>query len=381
MLPSGRRLDIVSSTGHDTFVKEDYKRLKSVGISTARDAVRWHLIETRPYHYDWSSVLPMIHAAQDTGVQVIWDVCHYGWPDDIDVFRPEFVRRFCKFARAFACLLANETDEVPYFSPVNEISFLSWGGGDHAFLNPYACGRGTELKCQLVRASIAAIDAIRAVTSRARFVQVDPIVNVVAEHDASEARRRSAAQYTESQYESTDMLEGRLWPQLGGDPCYLDIIGGNYYIHNQWVLDGKFIERDDPRYRPFHKLLGDLYARYGKPIFVAETGIEDERRPEWLAYVCDEVITALQEGTPVEGICLYPIVNHPGWLDERHCHNGLWDYCNNLGHREIYNPLADELRRQNARIQSVLRRLEAERESLVPAAVFQAGNAGAGAAL
>jgi hypothetical protein len=46
---------------------------------------------------------------------------------------------------------------------------------------------------------------------------------------------------------------------------------------------------------------------------------------------------------PIEGICLYPIVNHPGWDDDRHCHNGLWDYADDQGNREIYEPLAREL--------------------------------------
>ena len=44
-------------------------------------------------------------------------------------------------------------------------------------------------------------------------------------------------------------------------------------------------------------------------------------------------------------MCLYPILNHPGWLDGRHCHNGLWDYADAHGHRDIYKPLARELRR------------------------------------
>ena len=43
---------------------------------------------------------------------------------------------------------------------------------------------------------------------------------------------------------------------------------------------------------------------------------------------------------------LYPIVNHPGWVDDRHCHNGLWDYADENGVREIYEPLAMELARQ-----------------------------------
>jgi hypothetical protein len=51
-------------------------------------------------------------------------------------------------------------------------------------------------------------------------------------------------------------------------------------------------------------------------------------------------------GTRVGGICLYPIVNHPGWEDDRHCHNGLWDYPNEKGEREIYLPLSEELSKQ-----------------------------------
>jgi len=350
-----------------------------MGIATARDAVRWHLVETRPYYYDWSSVLPMIHAAQDLGIQVIWDLCHYGWPEDLEIFRPEFVTRFCAFVRAFTGLLANESDDPPYLAPMNEISFFAWGGGDQAFLGPYAKGRGLELKCQLVRANIAAIDAIRGVTSRARIVQIDPVINVVAETDATQARQEAAAGYNRAQFDGFDMTAGRLWPQPGGNENYLDIIGANYYVHNQWVLDGPFIERDDPRYRPLHLLLKDVYQRYGKPLFLAETGIEAHRRAEWLSYIGDEVVHALQIGIPVEGVCLYPIVNHPGWEDDRHCHNGLWDYCNESGHREIYSPLADELRKQSVRIEALLRQLNPGLKPSLAGLVGQPEQAVAGA--
>ena len=147
------------------------------------------------------------------------------------------------------------------------------------------------------------------------------------------------------------MLAGREKPHLGGAEKYLDILGGNYYVHNQWVLNGSFITQDDPRYRHYRVLLAELYQRYKRPIFVAETGIEDDLRPSWLRYVCDEVFAAMQDGVPVEGICLYPIVNHPGWDDDRHCYNGLWDYPNDEGERAIYQPLADELQRQRSRFE------------------------------
>ena len=74
------------------------------------DAIRWHLIERSPGAYDFSSVLSMLDAARRAGVQVIWDLLHYGWPDDIDIFAPEFVERFARLAAAFAEVAQAHTD-------------------------------------------------------------------------------------------------------------------------------------------------------------------------------------------------------------------------------------------------------------------------------
>ena len=51
-------------------------------------------------------------------------------------------------------------------------------------------------------------------------------------------------------------------------------------------------------------------------------------------------------GVPLEGLCLYPIVDYPGWGDDRHCYTGLWGYADDTGHRDIYEPLAQELDHQ-----------------------------------
>src|SRR5687768_7837956 len=99
-LESGRRLDMIAATQHDRFVRQDYARFLSMGMKTIRSGFRWHLIETRPGHYDFSSVVERVRAARDMGLQVIWDLCHYGYPDDLDIFRPEFVDRFESYARA-----------------------------------------------------------------------------------------------------------------------------------------------------------------------------------------------------------------------------------------------------------------------------------------
>ena len=154
---SGRRLDMPSATRHVEFADADYRRLVDSGIVVARDGFAWHRVEPPPGRRDFSSVLPLVRAARRAGVRVIWDLLHFGWPDDLDIFTPAFVDRFAALARDFAVLLADEQDGTPWISPVNEISFLSWAGGDVAAINPGAHGRGFELKCQLVRASVAAM--------------------------------------------------------------------------------------------------------------------------------------------------------------------------------------------------------------------------------
>jgi beta-glucosidase/6-phospho-beta-glucosidase/beta-galactosidase len=347
-LPSGKRLDLVHSTRHDALAASDYRLLQRYGILTARDGVRWHLIEQTPNRYDFSSALPMFQAARDTGMQVIWDLWHYGWPDDIDIFSAAFVDRFTAFAKETVARLS-EYDEAPLISPINEISFFSWAGGEGGIFNPFAKHRGDEMKRQLVRASIAAIHAVRAVNPAVRIFQIDPIINVVPRSSRADDVR-NAEQYRVSQFGAWDMILGRTQPELGGHEDLIDVIGVNYYIHNQFVWQGQLIVPSDPRYRHVSAMLQEVFERYRRPVFVAETGIEDETRPAWLRYMFKEVLTAKADGVPVEGLCIYPIVNHPGWDDDRHCHNGMFDYADAAGHREVFAPLAEEVARQAANV-------------------------------
>jgi beta-glucosidase/6-phospho-beta-glucosidase/beta-galactosidase len=340
------------SKGHDRWAARDNERLRSHDIRAARDGIRWHLIERKPGRYDVSSVLPVIRAARETGMQVIWDLCHYGWPEDLDIFSAAFVDRFARFARAFAAQLSAETDESPFFVPINEISFFAWAGGDVGYFNPFATNRGDELKAQLVRAAIAATEAVWDVRLDARIMHLDPLINVLP--DPARPEERAAAEaYRLAQYQSWDMLSGRLSPELGGHDKYLDIMGVNYYPQNQWVHgragfdSGGVIGYNDPRYRPFADMLKEVYERYRRPILISETGADDDARPAWLRYVSEQVRDATRMGVPVEGICLYLVVNFPWWDTGQHLHSGLWDYPPGpSGGREIYRPLAEELRRQ-----------------------------------
>ncbi len=351
--PSGRRLDLAESTRHVEFADADYRRLADHGIRVARDGFAWHRVERQPGGRDYAAIVPLIRAARRAGVRVIWDLLHFGWPDDIDIFMPHFVDRFAALARDVARLLADEGETVPWISPVNEVSFLSWAGGDVAAINPFARGRGFELKCQLARAAIAAIEAVRDVNPATRIVVHDPAFNVVAASDRPDDIE--AAEVSRLlQFQGCDLLSGRLWPQLGGREDYLDVIGVNYYPWNQWTYGtalqpGGPIREGDARYKPLADILVEWHGRYGRPIYVGETGCEGDHRAAWLRTVCDEVADARARGADVHGVCLYPIVNFPGWDNDRHCENGLWDYADDGGQRVVHAPLAAELRLQQRR--------------------------------
>ncbi|MEO6589843.1 MAG: beta-glucosidase [Pyrinomonadaceae bacterium] len=339
-----RRIDVIEATHHDRFAEQDYERLLNTGMQTARDGVRWHLIEKSPYIYDFSSLENQAAAAKKTGIQIIWDFFHYGYPDDLDIFSPEFIDRFTKFSVACAEFLKRETNRTLFICPTNEVSFFAWIAGEVGGFFPFAKQRGDEMKRQLVRATIASIDAIRELFPDTRFVQTDPAIRITPS-DKNPKTAREAADYHASQFQALDMLTGNSGQVLGGDNSYLDIIGINYYFNNQWRHpSGRRVYRHHKNYQPFHELIETFYRRYQKPVLIAETGIENKARPEWFRYIFEQAKIAESRGVPVPGICLYPINNHPGWDDNRHCRNGLWDYANERGERDIYQPLADEIR-------------------------------------
>jgi beta-glucosidase/6-phospho-beta-glucosidase/beta-galactosidase len=345
---SDRRLDLIESTRHDQFAEADYTRMIELGMLTARDGIRWHLIEPEPFKYDLKSLENQVAAAKRTGIEVIWDYFHYGYPDDLDIFSPEFIERFAAFSGAVTEYLITELGNKLFVCPINEISFFSWIAGDKGLFHPHAKKRGDELKKQLVKAAEASIDRIRSLSPEAVITFTEPAIHVVP-RDETPGAKRAAETYRRAQFHALDMLSDR-----SGD---MDIIGLNYYFHNQWRHPSRRkIPRGHKQYRPLREILAEFHARYERPLFIAETGIEDDERADWFRYVCDEVYAAREAGIPVQGICLYPICNHPGWADDRHCHNGLWDYADDKGNRTAYGPLADEIRRQTARFASAFQR-------------------------
>lgn len=341
----GRRVDMVISSGHDMLLEKDYAALAQEGLLTARDGARWHLIEATPNEYDWRSFLPMIHAAARHDMQIIWELAHFGYPEHLDIWRTSFIDHFERFARAMAQLMRDEGVQHPFFTPINQISFWSWAGADVSWLDPYASERGRELKRQLVRATLAAMHAIRDVYPDARFVLTDPLVQIAPDPDNPDSKPYADAQ-NQAQFEAWDWIAGRDAPELGGREDFLDILGLNYYPDNHWFLSGDTLSAHHAAYQPLHQLLLQCWQRYQRPLLLAETGAEGDARAPWLRHVTEEAILALAQGVALEGISLYPVVEYPAWADDRRSPGALFGLGDPNGNRTLHEALALELRSQ-----------------------------------
>jgi len=324
---SNHWIDQIAATHHDRFLREDYRRLLSVGIRAAREGIRWPLVD-RGGRFDFSSVAPFVEAGAEFGITQIWDLFHYGYPQDLDPFSDAFVRRFASYCAAVARYLDRRCPGTLYITPVNEISYFAWAGGDAALFAPHAAGRSWELKVNLVRAAIAGINAFWDVVPDARIVNADPVCHVAARANTPRLRAETRRFNDQVVYQSWDMLAGRLMPELGGSRRHLDIVGVNYYWTNQWEhgRTGIPLADHDPRRVPLRDLISQVWERYGGDILITETSHAGANRGPWMRELTGEVRALWDRGVPLSGVCLYPILGMPEWhAPDEWARMGLWD--------------------------------------------------------
>ena len=216
-------------------------------------------------------------------------------------------------------------------------------------------------KRQLVRTAIKAAKAIRAQWPDAFISWAEPLVHV-APRSRRRPEVRAAEQYRQGQFEAYDWIIGRVEPELGGDPSLADMIGLNFYPHNQWYLDGPTIPMGHHEYRALSEMLCEVAERYGKPIFMSETGAEGSGRPSWFHYVCSEVRDAMDRGADIRGICWYPITAYPGWDNSRHAEAGLLSPFTSDGVRHVDERLLREMEVQRELFEQRKRRHEHARQ-------------------
>ncbi len=333
------RLDMLKATRHDEYCRIDYTLAKELGVTTVREGLSWHFID-RGGTYDFSRYEHMLRIGSEEGVEQIWDLNHFDFPGHLDPFSEKFVDSFVEYALRAWEMLRKHIPGTLYIVPVNEISFFSWIGADRGVWAPYKTGRenGFRFKQQLVRAAIAAMRAIWKEDRGVRFIHTDPFMRRVAIEPALSHAKAHAHDFNEIvRFEAWDMISGRTFPELGGSPELLDIVGINYYFHNQEKVlsrpDGSLgheaMEWDSRLRVSFADMVKLAVERYGRPVLVSETGSFGDLRYKWWKRLLSEVEEAFSQGLPLCGVCAYPAVDRPDTVNFLFRQSGLWDFEDN----------------------------------------------------
>ena len=107
--------------------------------------------------------------------------------------------------------------------------------GEWGWAAPFGKDRETRrrLTLAMARADIAAVKAIREVFPDARMVHIDPLIWVVPPRDRPDLAEAAQRESYDDAYLAWDAISGRRFPELGGSPEILDIIGFNNYSFGQ----------------------------------------------------------------------------------------------------------------------------------------------------
>lgn len=349
----GRRRDLVEETQHRRHALEDYRLLSSLGIAVAREGIPWPMVAQAPgAGFDFRSIDCFIEASRETRVVPIWDLCHYGYPDRLDPFSRGFSREFADYCRAAAQYVAQQLPGPYYFTPINEITFFAFCGGEWGWIAPYRKSRPEreDLRVALCAAAIAGVKAIREVLPESRMIHVDPLIQVVPPKDRPDLADEAAHETMVDTFLAWDILSGRERPELGGAPEILDIVGANNYSFGQMEYreqgPHKALPPGHEGIEPLCVLLQRVWERYRRPMIIGETSGMGTGRPEWLHDVMEESMAAVNLGIDLHGVCLFPAVDMPDWHNGEWLHNGIADLVESGDRldRTPYPPYVDELR-------------------------------------
>jgi len=332
----GRR-NLIRETQHDTQAQEDYEILRKLGIAVAREGIPWPLVDQRGT-YDFSCLDGIIEAMNWAQVLPIWDLCHYGYPDHLDPFSEEFTAAYAAYCRAAAQYVVARVHGPHFFTPINEITFFSFIGGEWGWVAPYKNTKEDRfrLRLALCKAAIAGVKAIREVDPEARMIHIDPLVQVVAPRDRPDLIEAAHHETYVDTFLAWDILYGKEHPELGGSPEILDIVGANNYSFGQMEYreqgPHQALEPHDDRIQPLCDLLKLVWERYRRPMIIAETSGMADGRAAWLKDVMDESLAAVAQGMDMHGVCLFPTVDMPDWHTGEWLHNGIVDLVEEGGH-------------------------------------------------
>ncbi len=333
------RVDELGGCGHLQYMESDCVDVAAAGASTIRYGMPWQRTEVEPGVYDWSLWDRALAAADDAGLDVVVDLCHFGLPDHLcgpgsdhaGFTDPAWVDSFLDYTAAFLA----RYPEPRLFTPVNEpttTAFCSalWGAWNDGLSTLEDYGRALVL-CQMADASAAAmIRADRpAAFPGAEALQIPAMVHPSR---VAEAETQISQWFAALDLRTGHPLDVAAEPLLTGVPDeWLDrlsavadptgIIAGHDLYPVSVQPFGAVGEQTaaltiDDRIAAWEVFARRFDERYHLPIWVAETsnlGLDVAEAPAWLDALTAACGRLRGDGVDVRGICWYSRGDQLDW--------------------------------------------------------------------
>lgn len=346
----------------------DIDLIAGLGLKTVRYPVLWEMVEAEQGRHDWSWTDERLDRFRAHGISPIAGLVHHGsgprWTDLLDPLFPERLA-------AYAGAVAARYPWMSLYTPVNEPFTTARLSALYGLWHPFtrdeaACFRVTVNQC---RAIAMAMRAVREVNPAARLVQTEDFGRIHAPpHLDYQARYEN-----ERRWLAIDLLTGRVVPghrfharllgagvpaehlrQLSDDPCPPDIIGIDYYLTSDRLLDHRAelypgeelggngqhsyvdvaaVRSDLPQDRPgLANRIREVWERYGLPIAVTElhNGCTRDEQLRWFMEGWAAANELKADGVDIRAVASWSLFGACDWntmltREEGHYESGAFD--------------------------------------------------------
>lgn len=344
-------LDQLERSGHSSR-PEDLNRFASLGIRTLRYPLLWERIAPEGLaRADWSWPDQRVARLHQLGITPIVGLVHHGsGPRYTNLLDPAFPLLLAEYAGA----VAQRYPHLSMYTPINEPLTTARFSGLYGHWYPHASEPRAFVRALLhqCRGIVLAMERVREVNPKAQLVQTDDLGKVFS----TQLLAYQAKFENERRWLTYDLLCGRvsrghpLWKYLRQEagvpedelrffvenPCPPDIIGANYYLTSERLLDERlalyppsthggngrhaYADVEAVRLRPEGlagpgALLREAWERYRLPLAVTEVhnGCTREEQLRWLLEVWEAAVELRQDGVDLRAVTIWALLGAFDW--------------------------------------------------------------------
>src|SRR4051794_16948919 len=321
--------DVTDTTEHADRWREDLALMASCHVRRLRYPVLWHRIEREPGRFDWRHTDQVLGYMADNGFEPIVDLLHHtSYPSWLQSFVDDgFEAAYLRFVEA----VADRYPWLPGYTVCNEPFTTFLMCGQLGYWPPHRTGMTgfVDVARAVFPAVTRASRALHDLLPSATHLHVE----ATERHTWGSASGEAYAQITnDRRFLFTDLLLGRAIDgdrpfvreliRAGGedlltvDPGHVDVLGLDYYAHNQWHWTGPGRGTNNPPAPvPLADLVTEYWDRYGIPLVLGETNIRGfaSDRATWLKYTLEQCEMARLRGADLRGYCWYPFIDSADW--------------------------------------------------------------------